>query len=223
MNRIHPTAIIDDDAILGNNNVIGAYCVIEGAVVLGDNNIIGPHVCIGQDPQFKGRDVGNSAVVIGNNNVIREFVTIHGGTVGLPTSRQTVIGNDCFIMAGSHINHDCVIEDGVVISNGVLLAGHVRVMTCTNLGMGTKVHQHVVVPPYSMFGMGSVVTKKSKLYPFSKHIGVPAQSMRRYGFDNDPGKAKAGIPTYCRPDDPRAAEIIAKVMKRIENPDLPIS
>ena len=136
---------------------------------IGKGNIIGPYVVIGTDAQHI-KDKSNGYIKIGNNNNFREFTTVH-----LPTKikKITLIGNNCFFMAMSHIAHDCLIEDNVVFSNNVTLGGNTYIMKNSQLGFNTIIHQNQVVGSYSMFGMGTILTKKFKVFPGNIYVGNP--------------------------------------------------
>ena len=153
-------------------NLIHKTAIIEWQKVkIGKNNVIGPYVVIGTDAQHT-YDKSDGYICIGNNNIIREFTTIH-----LPTKlkKKTIIGNNCLFMAMSHIAHDCLIEDNIVFSNSVTLGGNTHVMTGSQLGFNTIVHQNQVIGSYCMFGMGTILTKKTKVNPGYIYVGNPAR------------------------------------------------
>ena len=188
-NRIHPTAIIGSDVVLGERNVIGPYTVIAGPAVIGSDNWIGPSVAIGTPGEIRGAehraswDEGSAGMVrIGDRNTIREFVTVQ-----VAAGTETIIGSGCYIMTKAHLAHDVVLSDDVTFSCGVLLAGHVLVGQGANLGLNTTVHQFTAVGAGCMIGMGSVVTKP--VLPFSMSYGSPA---RRRGV-NVRGADKLGV------------------------------
>jgi len=177
-NDIHPTAIIDENVQLGEGNVIGAYSVITGDVVLGDDNWIAPFVAIGQPPEHRGSHAPGKpptfpgkGIRIGSRCIIHEHVAIHAPTVG-----ETRVGDEAFIMNGSYLAHDVVLEDGVTLSSNVLLGGHVFVGAFSNLGMGTAVHQFRRIGQLCMVGMNTTVTRD--LQPFALAMGSPARMQR---------------------------------------------
>ena len=156
--RIHPTAIVHKDAQLGDGAVIGPYVVIEsdvcigegcelmvGAVVhryttLGPGNVVGPYSVLGGLPQdYKFDPSSVSYLRIGSENVFREHVTISRATT---PGGATVIGNRCFFMTQSHVGHDSVIADRVVLTNGTAVAGHVEIGSGAILSAHTVVHQY---------------------------------------------------------------------------------
>jgi UDP-N-acetylglucosamine acyltransferase len=138
---------------------------------IGKNNVIGPYVVIGnfaQHPRSKSRGI----IEIGNNNFFNEYCNIH-----LPTKirSKTIIGNNNYLMNSTTIDHDCVIEDNIVLSSNVILGGNVYIMNGAQLGIKVCVHQNQVIGSYSMIGMNSFITKKIKVIPGYKFYGKPAK------------------------------------------------
>lgn len=156
----------------GEGNKIHESAVINWErVSIGSGNEIGPGVCIGTDAQHRNEDsIGE--IIIGDNNVIREYTTIH-----LPTrwSEKTIIGNNCLFMVLSHVAHDCVIEDDVIMTNNVVLGGHVYIMRGCQLGFGTIIHQYQTLGSYCMFGMGTIITSKQTVVPGGLWYGNPGK------------------------------------------------
>ncbi len=184
MNKIHPTAIIDDNVILGENNEIGAYTIIEGPTNIGDNNIIGHHVIIGspgQDTRNPRYNSTNCKIEIGNNNIIREF-----SAVQKPCYREiTKLGNNIFLMQSVHIPHDAILYDDVVITPMCVLAGITKILNGANIAMGTSIHQYSVIGHYSLVAMGSSITKNIKpftIYVTGKRARVNQYAMEKFGF-----------------------------------------
>ncbi len=178
---IHPTAIVDPSAKVPSSCSIGPYCVIAAGVELGANCELGPHVVIGGPSTF-GRDnkIYSFAVVggdpqdvtyyneptrleVGDRNQIREYVTITRGT--LKGGGVTRVGNDTLIMAYTHIGHDCVIGDHVMLVNAATLAGHVTVDEWAVVGALCPVHQFVRIGAHSYIGGGTTITQD--VLPFS--------------------------------------------------------
>ncbi|WP_281977320.1 acyl-ACP--UDP-N-acetylglucosamine O-acyltransferase [Pseudorhizobium flavum] len=155
--RIHPMAIVEDGATIGENVTIGPFCTIGKDVVLKDDvEVVSNAVVTGKTEIGKGCRIFPMAVIgglsqslheageestltIGDNCTMREGVTINMGTVG--GGGRTVIGNDCLFLANSHVAHDCILGNGIVMSNNVMLAGHVKVDDRAILGGGSAVHQ----------------------------------------------------------------------------------
>lgn len=174
-NVIHPTAIIDSRATLGEGNYIGPYSVIEGPVVIGNNNRLEAFCSIGLSPEHKEYVHGPyQSVRIGSDCIIREFVTINSGTTG-----DTFIGDHNWILRGAYIGHDAVIENHVTVSCNALIAGHVHVFEGANLGLNTVIHQYSRIGHYAMLGMSTVVTKKSLIEPFGTYVGNPARFLKK--------------------------------------------
>ncbi len=185
---VHPTAIIDSKAELDQDARIGPYCMvgpntrigkktkiiafatIEEWTEIGAECTIGQGVIIGTLPQDTGFENKKSFVRIGDRNIIREYTTIHRGSKEGSTTR---IGNDNFFMAYSHVAHNCLIEDGVVIANAGTLAGYVIVEKKVMIGGLSAVHQYVKIGAYSIIGGCSKVVKD--IPPYTKADGHPAR------------------------------------------------
>ena len=162
MTQIHPSAVIHKDARLADDVIIGPNCVIHSGVSIGAgtildaNVVINKNVSVGQKNHFFPNCVLGSMpqvlrlksdyeigrLVIGNGNVIREQVTIHPG---INPGDQTTIGNDNFLMVGTHIGHDCTVEDNVVMSNLVQIGGHCKIETGAWFSGLAASHQFVTI------------------------------------------------------------------------------
>lgn len=196
--RIHPTAVIDPGAELGADVDIGAFAYVgtgvtlgagtrlhhhasvEGNTVVGENCEVFPYACLGgktQDLKFKG---GNPGVRIGARNVFREYVTVHAATYDGDFTR---IGSDNTVLAGSHIAHDCVLGDGIVMSNGVMLAGHVTVGDQVVIGGYGGVHQFCRIGAHAM--LSAMAKLVQDLPPFFIADGTPAEvrAINRVGLE----------------------------------------
>jgi UDP-N-acetylglucosamine acyltransferase len=165
---IHPTAIIDSKAEISEGVEIGPYSVIEKNVLIGEGTKIGPHVVIregtyigkqcqisqfasiGEAPQSVGYKGEKTSLQIGDHNIIREFVTLHRGTI--KGGGKTVIGNENFLMAYSHVAHDCQIGNQVVMANGATLAGHILIEDFAIIGGLSAIHQFCRVGTYAIIG-----------------------------------------------------------------------
>ena len=166
-NIIHPSVIMQGDVKLGKNNTIHPYSVLIGPLSIGDNNIIGSHAVIGspgQDTRNPRYDSKEKQISIGSNNIIREFVSIHKPAY----ASLTAIKDDCYFMNNSHASHDCIIENGAVMSMSSVLAGLVIILDNATLAMNSSVHQKCVVGHFAIAGQGSSVVKNIK--PFSRYI-----------------------------------------------------
>ncbi len=190
-NKIHPTAIIEEGAILGKNVEIGAFCVIGNNVIIGDGCKLKPHVVIegntkigknnliysfaviGQQPQdlkYKGEP---SRIEIGDNNNIREHCTIHPGTEG--DNMVTMIGSNNLLMVGVHVAHDCIIANNCVLANNVTLAGHVHIDDFAVIGGLSGVHQFVHVGKHAM--VGGMTALERDVIPYGLVIGERQTSL----------------------------------------------
>jgi UDP-N-acetylglucosamine acyltransferase len=171
---------------MGENCQLISHVVLEGPSKLGSNNRIFPFASIGMGPQdlsFKGEP---TRLEIGDDNEIREFVTIHRGTI--KGGGLTKLGSHMLIMAYSHIAHDCMVGDHVIMANGATLAGHVTVEDWAVVGALCPVHQFVRVGAHSYVGGGSTITQD--VLPFSKTSA--AREVRAYGM-NSVGLSRRGF------------------------------
>lgn len=172
---VHPTAIVDSKAELGSGVSIGPHCLIGPDVVIGENtellshaivtghttmgagNRVFPFSSIGQEPQdlkYRGED---SEVIIGDNNTFRENVTVNSGTEG--GGMVTRMGSNNLLMAYTHVAHDCMLGDGIVLANCSTLAGHVEVDDGAIIGGLSAIQQFVRIGQFAMIGGMSGVTK----------------------------------------------------------------
>jgi UDP-N-acetylglucosamine acyltransferase len=207
MARIHPTAVIDPRARLGEDVEIGAYVVIEGEVELGPRCVVGPftriegpttvgeetrfvsHCSVGAPPQDWSYRGDPTRLEIGARNTFREFVTLHRGTV--KGGGVTRIGSDGLFMAYSHVAHDCQVGNHVLFANNGTLAGHVIVGDFAAVGALSAVHQFCRVGDNAYLGGGTIATKDC--LPFMKTVGSrPARcfgpnsiGLERQGFSEE--------------------------------------
>jgi UDP-N-acetylglucosamine acyltransferase len=172
---IHPSAIVEEGATLGENVSIGpfsyiakdvtigadttiaSHVVIEGNTTIGTNNRIFSHAVLGSIPQdlkFAGEDV---SLIIGDYNTIREFTLINPGTKG--GGSVTKIGNHNLLMGYVHLGHDVIIQDHCILANGATLAGHVELGNHVVIGGLTPVHQFVHIGDYAMIGGASALAQ----------------------------------------------------------------
>lgn len=166
--EVGPYSIIGENVRIGKGTKIGPHVLLEGWIKIGSKCIIQKGAVIGtpaQDVRYKGE---KSFVEIGDGNIIREYATIHRGT---KEDSVTRIGNNNFIMAYSHIAHNCWVGDEVVIANVGTLAGYVRVEDGVVIGGLTAVHQYVRIGAYSIIGGCSKVIKD--IPPYTKADGHP--------------------------------------------------
>ncbi len=204
--KIHPSALIDPRAELGEGVEIGPFCVVEKGCMIGDgtqlmagviihsesiigkNNVIHPHAVLGGAPQDLGYKGQHTRLTIGNCNHIREFVTINRGTT--KERGETIIGSNNFLMACSHVAHDCILGNNIIMANGVLLAGHVRVGDGAIISGAAAAHHFTTIGRYAYIGGLSKV--KVDVPPYMVSEGDPALprrcnevGLRRNGFDEE--------------------------------------
>ena len=169
--EVGPYAYIGPHAIIGEGCTIGHGCHIEGRVTLGKNNILGPYVVLGTAPQDLKYHGQLTELIIGDDNVLREYVSINTGTA--TGSGVTRVGNRNYLMIGSHVGHDCELEDETILVNHVLLGGHCRV-EC-----GAKLMGNVCVQPFASIGTQTYVGGLSRIIqdapPFMIVEGNPAR------------------------------------------------
>lgn len=206
MAHVHPTALVAADAQLDEGVEVGPYCVIGEKVEIGAGTRLGPHVVVGtrtrlgrrnrvfqfssvgeipQDRKYDGRPTSTE---IGDDNVIREFVTIHAGTA--QDRGTTTLGNGNWLLAYTHIAHDCVVGDHTTFSNNAQLAGHVVVGDYATLGGFVGVHQFCRIGAYAFIAAGAIVLQDvppyvtAAGYPAKPH-GINSEGLRRRGFSAD--------------------------------------
>ena len=206
MANIHATAIVAPGAELGESVSVGPYSIVGAHVKVGEGTQIGPHcvidghTTIGRDnrifqfcslggvPQDKKYAGEPTELHIGNGNTIREFCTFNLGTV--QAGGVTRLGNDNWMMAYTHLAHDCQVGDKTIFANNAQIAGHVEVGDWAVLGAYTAVHQFVKIGPHAMTGMGTILLQD--VPPFSMVSGNPAQArsfnlegLKRRGFSGE--------------------------------------
>jgi UDP-N-acetylglucosamine acyltransferase len=203
---IHPTAIIDPKAEIGDQVSVGPYTIIEGEVFIDSGTQIGAHVYIDrythigkncrispftsigtppQDIRYKGE---KTQVVIGDGNDIREYVTINRGTSG--GGGSTTIGNQNLIMAYCHVGHDCQLGNGIIMVNLSMLAGHVVLEDYSRLNAQVGVQQFIRVGAYAMVGAKSAVRKDILPYVLAegdkaKLVRLNTIGLKRHDFSEE--------------------------------------
>lgn len=235
---IHPTAVIDPAAHLGADVEIGPYTVVAGPVQIGDRGRIGPHchlsghtrigadaeihagAIVGDLPQDKHFEGGDTGVVIGDGCIIREYVTIHRGT---QPDTDTIIGNGVMLMAYSHVAHNCILGDNVVIANLAQLAGHVEIGDRAFLSAGVMVHQFVRIGSLVMATGGARIGRDVPPYCMvdvnGRVRGPNVVGLRRAGMEGITRKAiKDAMHTYFF-SDLQPADALAKLQARDDVPE----
>jgi len=199
MSNIHP------DAVIGQNVTVSPFVTIEENVIIGDNTYIHPNVvimsgarigkncrifpgtviaAIPQDLKFNGEE---TTAEIGDNTTIRECATVNRGTAA---KGKTIVGNDCLLMAYTHVAHDCSLGDFVILGNTTQLAGEVEINDYAIVSGGSLVHQFSKIGMHAMIQGGSKVNKDIPPYiivgrePIT-YSGINIVGLRRRGFDNE--------------------------------------
>lgn len=186
--RVGPFTCIGADVEIGEGTVIGAHCSIIGPTRIGrDNHIVG-HAAIGGDPQDKKFGGERTELVIGDRNTIREFSTLNRGT---GEGGGTRIGNDNWLLAYTHIAHDCVVGDHCVFSNNATLAGHVQIGDWAILSGFAGVHQFCRIGAHAFLGMGVLISGDVPPYTMvagdaqGRPRGINSEGLKRRGFDSE--------------------------------------
>jgi UDP-N-acetylglucosamine acyltransferase len=234
--NIHPTAVVEEGARIGNNVTIEPYAIVKSNVILEDNVVIKAHAYIdgnttigqgtviwpsasigtkSQDLKFRGE---KTFVTIGKNCDIREFVTINSSTGEGSTVK---VGDNCLLMAYCHVAHNCEIGNNVIMSNGATLAGHVIVEDNAIIGGMTPVHQFTRIGKHAMVGGQSRVLHD--VPPFTIGGGIPFKlgginlvGLKRHNFSYDSRKALSAAFKLIY----RSSLNLSEALSRIEN-DLP--
>jgi UDP-N-acetylglucosamine acyltransferase len=147
---IGPYAVIGPNCAIGEGTVIGSHVVIERDCRLGKNNRIYSHAAVGGDPQDLKYGGEVTTCIIGDENTVREYVTINRGTE--EGGGKTVVGDGNLIMAYSHIAHDCILGNSLILANGLTLGGHVEIHDCAVIGGLTGIHQFVRIGAHAIVG-----------------------------------------------------------------------
>ncbi|AJP43136.1 MAG TPA: acyl-ACP--UDP-N-acetylglucosamine O-acyltransferase [Alteromonas australica] len=201
---IHPTAVISENANIGDNVTIGPFCVVDDNVTIGDGCILKSHVVvrgptrigknnkffqfssIGEDCQDKKYAGEPTELVIGDDNEFREGVTVHRGTI--QDNSITIIGSRCLLMANAHVAHDCVLGDDIILANNVAVAGHVHIDDFVIVGGAVGIHQFCKIGAHAFLGAGGIILRD--VPPFvmvsgQKNIpqGINSEGLKRRGFD----------------------------------------
>lgn len=204
--RVHPTAIVEDGAVIGQDVTVGpfslvgsevrladgvelvSHVVVTGRTTIGPGTRIYPFASIGHKPQDLKYAGEPSRLEIGAGTTIREHVTINPGTEG--GGMTTTVGNQCLLMIGVHIGHDCRVGDNVILSNNAGLAGHCRVDDFAILSGHAGVTQYVHIGAHAF--VGGMTKVERDVIPFGTVTGNPASlsginlvGLKRRGFDRE--------------------------------------
>lgn len=184
---IEPFVNIEKNVEIGEGTWIGSNVTIMEGARIGKNCKIFPGAVISaipQDLKYAGED---TLVKIGDNTTIREFVTVNRGT---KANMETIVGNNCLLMAYVHIAHDCIVGDNVILANGATLAGHITIDDWAIIGGLAAVHQFVQVGKHAMISGGGMARKDVPPYtkagrePLS-YVGVNSIGLRRRGYESE--------------------------------------
>jgi UDP-N-acetylglucosamine acyltransferase len=184
---IEPFVTIDKNVVIGEGTWIGPNVTIMEGARIGKNCKIYPGAVISAPPQDLKYNGEETTVIIGDNTTIREFVTINRGT---KANMETVVGNNCLLMAYVHVAHDCVIGNNCILANAATLAGHINIDDWAIIGGLSAVHQFVNIGAHTMISGGSLVRKdvppftKSAREPLS-YVGINSIGLRRRGFTSE--------------------------------------
>lgn len=238
MRRIHPSAVIDPKAQIGTNVAIGPFCVIgphvtladnvelkshvvvEGHTSVGEGTRIFPFASIGHAPQdlkYKGEP---SQLIIGRNNTIREHATMNPGTEA--GGMKTIVGDNGLFMMATHVAHDCIIGNRVIMANNATLGGHVQVGDNVLIGGLAAVHQFVRIGAFAVIGGMSGV--ESDVIPYGRvkgeraHLaGLNLVGLERGGFEKDTVKILQRAAKQLFDGDGTLDERIAQMSEEYKN------
>jgi UDP-N-acetylglucosamine acyltransferase len=238
MTSIHPTAQIHSTAQLGADVVVGPFSVIESGAIIGDHvrigtsaiihsgAVLGAHCevghgsAIGGDPQIMGfnRDIP-SRVEIGEKTIMREYVTINRSGYADGVTR---VGAKCMLMAYTHVAHDCILDDRVILVNGVGLSGHIVVGEGAFVSGLTGVHQFVRIGKFAMIGGVTAITQD--ILPFSlvegrppRLVGINSVGLKRNQFAPKTRSALKGAVKILKQKDLNTSQAIAQIQAEIDS------
>ena len=187
--KVGPHAVINDEAIIGDGSEIGAGSFIDKYTKIGRGCRIFPMASLGTDPQdikYKGE---KTELVLGDRVLVREFATLNRGTVG--GGGITTVGDDCMLMAYTHVAHDCHVGNRVILANNLAMAGHVTIQDDAYIGGMVAIHQFSRIGAHSYIGGFSRIPKDVPPYmlgegapEFTLH-GPNVIGLRRKGFSNE--------------------------------------
>lgn len=186
--EIGPYSVIGEHVTIGRDTKVGSHVLIEGWTTIGERNHIFSFSSIGTPPQDIGYRNEQTELIIGNDNVIRECATIHRATT--KEDRKTVIGDRNFLMAYSHVAHDCKLGNNIIMANSVALGGHIIIEDHAILGGIVAVHQFVRIGAYAIIGGQSAVSQDIPPYVSAagnraKLYGLNIVGLKRKGFSDE--------------------------------------
>jgi UDP-N-acetylglucosamine acyltransferase len=186
--EVGPYSVIGEEVVVGKGTKIGAHAVLEGPTRIGEQCQIFPFASIGsiaQDVKYRGE---KTELLIGDRNIFREFVTMNRATAD--GEGKTVIGSDNFFMAYSHVAHNCVIGNGVIMANAATLAGHIEIEDYAIIGGLAAVHQFVRIGAYAIISGLSGAAMDIPPYMLAsgsraKLFGLNIVGLKRHGFSSE--------------------------------------
>jgi UDP-N-acetylglucosamine acyltransferase len=216
---VGPYTVIGDGVVIGPGTWIGPHAVIHGPTTIGAGNRIFQFASIGDAPQdlkYKGEP---TRLVVGDRNVFREFTTMNRGTVG--GGGVTTIGSDNLFMAYTHVAHDCVVGNRIVMANYATLAGHVHVGDWVIMGGYSGIHQFTKVGAHAFLGNNAAVTRD--VPPYVMAVGSPAtphsinsEGLKRRGFTPEQIRNLKNAYRVLYRSELKLADAVAELSKRAE-------
>lgn len=224
--EVGPYSIIGPEVEIDTGTVIGPHVVIQGPSMIGKNNRIFQFASIGEAPQDKKFQGESTKLKIGDENILREYCTIHRGTA--QDCGETTLGDRNLLMAYTHVAHDCVVGNDVVMANAASLAGHVHLDDHVTLGGFTLVHQFCHIGSYVFSAMGSHINKD--IPPYAIVAGQPVRfrgvnqiGLERKGFQSGTIRAIRQAYKILYKSDERLEAAIARIASLVrETPQLQI-
>lgn len=227
---IHSTAIVHADAEVDSSVEVGPYSIIDANVSLGADCVVGPHVhltghtsigkgnrfhtgcVIGDAPQDFKYDNAPTKLIVGDGNVFREHVTVHRSN---KLEEDTVVGSNNFLMAHSHVGHNCVLHDDIIMANGALLGGHVEVFDRVFVSGNCLVHQFVRIGTLALMQGGSAISLDLPPYCIATGdngiCGLNIVGLRRAGMGPDERKELKGLYHHLF----RSGEMLPNAVERV--------
>lgn len=220
---VGPFSIINSEVRLAKNVSVASNVIIEGNTEVGEDTTLHHFACLGlapQDTKYSGEKTG---LKIGRGNIIREFATLHRASVG--GEGFTMVGDNCFLMAYTHVAHDCRIGNNVTMANAVTLAGHVTVEDNAVIGGLSAIHQFTRIGTHAMVGGFSAIAQDVPPYtivsgPRAKLYGLNSIGLRRHGLPNESiQELKKAYMIIFRSDKRNLKEALKKVQEELPYTD----
>jgi len=220
--KVGPYAVIEAEVTIGKGTSIGAHAVIKQFVEIGDDNNIHQFSSLGEVPQDLKFGGEKSRLVIGDRNTIREFTTLNRGTGG--GGGVTRIGSDCFLMSYTHVAHDCIIGNNVILANAVQMGGHVHIDDHVVVGGLSAIHQFCHIGEHSMLGGASAISKDAPPYMLVTGYrafirGLNLIGLSRRGFSKDAISSLKKAYRILFSEDLKVKDAAAKVRSEVEQTD----